>query len=157
MFVRYFIELPDPADQVAAVLFRDPEAWVPGLARQADDGAERLLAEVGFSPAKIRVEKRVEIEVGTPMALPSKTVLPISWKATGPEGLFPSLEADLELAPLGSARAQLAISARYTPPLGLLGRAIDRALLHRVAEATLKDFLDRVGRVVQSSRVEPGA
>jgi hypothetical protein len=25
-----------------------------------------------------------------------------------------------------------------------MGRAIDRAILHRVAEATMKDFLDRV-------------
>ena len=39
---------------------------------------------------------------------------------------------------------QVAISARYTPPLGALGRAIDRAVLHRVAEATLKDFMDRL-------------
>jgi hypothetical protein len=34
------------------------------------------------------------------------------------------------------------------PPLGALGRAIDRALLFRVAEATLKDFLDRVREAV---------
>ncbi|HEX5903035.1 MAG TPA: hypothetical protein VF028_07985 [Actinomycetota bacterium] len=32
----------------------------------------------------------------------------------------------------------------YEPPLGLVGRAADRALLHRVAEATFKDFLERV-------------
>jgi hypothetical protein len=33
--------------------------------------------------------------------------------------------------------------------MGLLGRALDRALLHRVAEATAKDFLDRVGEALQ--------
>ena len=36
------------------------------------------------------------------------------------------------------------MSARYVPPLGVMGRALDRAVLSRVAEATLKDFLDRV-------------
>ena len=36
------------------------------------------------------------------------------------------------------------MSARYVPPFGVVGRAIDRAVLSRVAEATLKDFLDRV-------------
>jgi hypothetical protein len=46
---------------------------------------------------------------------------------------------------LAPGRTQLAISARYAPPLGPLGRAIDRVILFRVAEATLKDFLDRVG------------
>jgi hypothetical protein len=37
------------------------------------------------------------------------------------------------------------MSARYRPPLGMIGRALDKALMHRVAEATVKDFLDRVG------------
>jgi hypothetical protein len=36
------------------------------------------------------------------------------------------------------------MSARYVPPFGVVGRAMDRAVLSRVAEATLKDFLDRV-------------
>ena len=42
-------------------------------------------------------------------------------------------------------RTQLSMSARYVPPLGMIGKVIDRAILSRVAEATLKDFLDRVG------------
>ena len=36
------------------------------------------------------------------------------------------------------------MSARYVPPLGSLGRAIDRTVLFRVAEATIKNFLDQV-------------
>jgi hypothetical protein len=62
----------------------------------------------------------------------------------GASGLFPALDADLEIAALDAHRTQLAMSARYVPPLGALGRAIDRAIMFRVAEATLKDFLDRV-------------
>jgi hypothetical protein len=58
--------------------------------------------------------------------------------------VFPALDADLEVARLEDSRCQLAISARYEPPLGAIGRAIDRAVLARVAEATVKDFLDRV-------------
>ena len=49
---------------------------------------------------------------------------------------------------MGEDRTQLAISARYRPPLGVLGRTVDRVLLHRVAEATVKDFLDRVGEAI---------
>ncbi|HEU4355584.1 MAG TPA: hypothetical protein VFT27_08350, partial [Actinomycetota bacterium] len=81
--------------------------------------------------------------------------LPMTWRATGVDGLFPSLEADVEVASLGPSRTQLSISARYRPPMGALGRALDRALLHRVAEATAKDFLDRVAEAVQL-RVVPG-
>ena len=36
--------------------------------------------------------------------------------------------------------------------MGAAGRALDRALLHRVAEATIKDFLDRVGERVCGRR-----
>jgi len=74
----------------------------------------------------------------------TKVVIPLRWTAVGAHGLFPTMDADLEIAPLGPQMTQLAVSARYTPPLGVVGRAIDRALLHRVAEATLKDFMDRL-------------
>jgi hypothetical protein len=44
------------------------------------------------------------------------------------------------------------MSARYAPPFGAIGRAIDRAVLSRVAEATLKDFLDGVAETIMESR-----
>jgi hypothetical protein len=58
------------------------------------------------------------------------------------------MEADLEVASLGPSATQLAISARYSPPLGIVGRMLDRAVLHRVAEATIKDFLDHLGSIL---------
>jgi uncharacterized membrane protein len=73
----------------------------------------------------------------------------MSWRATGPGALFPSLEADLEVAPLSRNRTQLSISARYRPPFGAVGRVIDSTMLHRVAEATIKDFLDRTREAIQ--------
>lgn len=150
MFIRYFLDLPVPFESLEAALVSEPETWLPGLARDAESRGERLLAEVGFAVDDAhRLDKRVEIGFGEPHRIPTKTILPMTWHATGVEGLFPSLEADLEVASLGPNRTQLSISARYRPPMGALGRALDRALLHRVAEATAKDFLDRVGEAVQ--------
>lgn len=71
------------------------------------------------------------------------------WKPSSAWPLFPELDADLEVASLGPSRTQLSVNARYTPPLGRLGSVIDRALLHRVAEATVKDFVDRVGAALE--------
>lgn len=155
MFVRYYLELALPFEDVERALLADPGAWVPGLARDAEQRGERLLAEVGFTVAETRIDKRVEIELGNPHRMPTKTILPMSWRAAGAESLFPALDADLEVAGLGPNRTQLSISARYRPPMGALGRVLDRALLHRVAEATIKDFLDRVGEALQS-RVSTG-
>lgn len=148
MFLRYFLELPSPFEDVEASLLDEPGTWVPGLLRDAEDRGERLLADVGFDLETGRIDKQVEVQFGTPYRIPSKTLLPMSWRATGPDRLFPQLDADLEVAALGHSRTQLSISARYRPPLGAAGRALDRALLHRVAEATIKDFLDRVGERV---------
>jgi uncharacterized membrane protein len=83
--------------------------------------------------------------------------LPLTWEPDGLEGLLPRLDANLELGPLGEDRTQLAISARYRPPLGVLGQAVDRVLLHRMAEATLKDFLDRLGAAITLSQPGPAA
>ena len=37
-----------------------------------------------------------------------------------------------------------------SPPFGVVGRGIDEVLLHRVAEATAKDFVEAVAGAVQS-------
>jgi hypothetical protein len=149
MFIRYFLELPVPLEGVEQRLLASPETWVPGLARDAEDRGELLLAEVGFPvDGDHRVGTAVEIELGTPRTFLLGTLVPPRWRAAGARRLFPELEADLEIAPLGQDRTQLSISARYRPPMGAVGRVLDRALLHRVAEATIKDFLDRVGEVL---------
>jgi hypothetical protein len=154
MFIRYFLDIPLPFEAVERELLAQPEVWVPGLAREAESRGERLLAEVGFAVDDAhRLDKQVEIGLGDPYRSPTKTLLPMTWKATGAARLFPALEADLEVASLGPNRTQLSISARYTPPMGPLGRALDRALLHRVAEATAKDFLDRVGEALQERTI----
>lgn len=145
MFVRYYLDIAAPFEDVEAALLDDPETWVPGLLRTAEDRGQQLLAEVGFAVDTRRIGKEIEIGLGAPYRFPSKTVLPMTWRATGPERLFPQLEADIEVASLGEDRTQLSISASYRAPMGTVGRALDRALLHRVAEATVKDFLDRVG------------
>ena len=157
MFARYFVELPLDAGVVESALTRDPNTWLPGLAEVANHRGDTLLAEVGFGD-EVRIRRRVSIDLGTAVRMPSKLVVPVHWAATG-AGLFPALDADLEVAPLGANRTQLAMSARYVPPLGAVGRVIDRAIMSRVAEATLKDFLDRVRAAVlrEAGQLDPVA
>ncbi len=149
MFLRYFVEIPHPLDRVEEALLRSPEEWLPGLAEGADGHGRRLLADVGLASPVGRLTKRMEVEVGEARRFGSATHLPISWKATGTPALFPTLDAFIELAPLGEERTQLSLSGTYRPPLGRLGRAADRALLHRVAESAIKDFLDRIAAAIQ--------
>jgi hypothetical protein len=150
MFIRAFTDLAVPFGVAEEALLRSPASWVPGLAGEADARGERLMAEVGVGRSGRRFDKRVEIEIGESVRFPTKTVLRISWRAAGPKALFPELEGDLEIGPMGPARSQLSLSARYAPPLGAAGKLADRALLHRVAEATVQDFVDRTAEALAS-------
>jgi hypothetical protein len=152
MFVRYFVEVPLAATQVERALRQPPPEWLSGMAGAAQQRGDELLTEVGVGPLGPRPGRRVAIKLGPPVHFPSMVSLPLTWEPIGLEGLLPSLDANLELGSLGGDRTQLAISARYRPPLGALGRAVDRLLLHRVAEATLKDFLDRLGQAIVLSQ-----
>ena len=147
VFIRYYLELQLPFAEVERALLDDPGSWLPGMATEAGDQGERLLIDVGFEVGSDRrVDREVQIEIGEPVSVRSETtMLPIAWKAKHGVDPVPQLDADIEIATLGATRTQLSMSARYRPPFGMIGRALDKALMHRVAEATVKDFLDRVG------------
>jgi hypothetical protein len=148
VFARYFVELPVPPDVIEDALTAQPAEWLGAIAQRANHRGDDLLADVGIGE-RHRLERTVELRMGEPIRAATKTVVPISWEASGAtRGLFPTLDADLEVAPLGLSSSQLAISARYAPPLGVVGRMLDRAVLHRVAEATIKDFLDQVREAI---------
>jgi hypothetical protein len=68
-------------------------------------------------------------------------VVAIRWEATGPGGaLFPALDADIKLTPAGDDATMLTVSGAYRPPLGSLGAGLDRMIMHRVAQATIRAF-----------------
>jgi hypothetical protein len=70
--------------------------------------------------------------------------VPLEWWATGTPALFPRMEAELTVADMGGDLTQVRFQGSYEPPLGTVGRILDRTLLSRFAEASVKDFVDRV-------------
>jgi hypothetical protein len=149
VFVRYFTVLDVPADALRGGFADRPTDWLSTIALQSDKHRRELVSRVGVALSEHHsLSKVVRVSLGAPTRLGETTLLPMSWEATGPTGFFPVMDGDLEIAPLGERRTQLAMSARYRPPFGALGRVADRALLHRVAEATVKEFVDRVADVL---------
>jgi hypothetical protein len=151
MFLRYFVVVARPIEEVETDIVGGAQNWMPDLAWKSNGHGLRLLSELGFDVGKRRIARRIEVELGAPRQMTGATLLPIRWKAASHAGFFPALEGQLELAPIGKTTTQIGISATYEPPLGLLGKLTDRTLLHRVAEVTVKDFLDRVGVQLQES------
>jgi hypothetical protein len=72
-------------------------------------------------------------------------------------GLFPVLDGDFRLTPAGADAARLALAGVYRPPLGRLGASLDRAVLHRVADATIRALLRTVADAVTSPAVDRAA
>jgi hypothetical protein len=156
MFVRSHVDLDLPFEEAEASLLGAPEAWLPGLLRDAEGRGHELLAEVGFAVDDRRIDREVEIALGKPYRSGTATRIPLTWSATTSRRLFPRLEGDIEVAALGPSRSQLSMEARYRPPLALVGRALDRVLLHRVAEGTIRDLVDRVAERIAAHRAAVG-
>ena len=120
------------------------------MRKQADGDGERLLSELGFNLGKNRIQRQIDVTVGPARPVPGATLIPISWRSAAASSLFPVLDGQLEITGIGADKTRLGLSATYEPPLGLVGRVADRALLHRVAEVTVKDFLDNVAKSIES-------
>jgi hypothetical protein len=116
-----------------------------------DDGVTGL-TKVGTPGAWPDLSRLVMIHVGDVIVTPDSARLPLRWEATGPgSGLFPVLDADITVTPDGDHAATLALTGVYRPPLGKLGALLDRAIMSRVASATIRDFVSRLGLAIQSS------
>ena len=139
------------------------------LTRLGENNALFAPAADAYGPALVRVgpggvSKLVRVQVRELSGTGSSAGLALRWEATGPGGaLFPVLDADLTLADLGDEGTLVKLAGVYRPPFGALGGALDRAGLHRVAEATIKGFLAQVagelalpdGEAANSAPVRP--
>ena len=73
----------------------------------------------------------------------------LRWEADGSKGgLFPVLDADITLTRAGEQATVLAVSGSYRPPLGSLGAGLDRAVMHLIAEATIRAFTRQIGAAI---------
>jgi len=144
MFIKSVTEVDVDFEDVRAAMLSNPREWLASLAATAGDDGDRLLVDVGLQVAGHEVSRRAELEVGEPMTSDRVVLLPVRLRIEEHERLFPSLEGSLDAAWLGPGRTYLALTANYEPPFGIVGRAVDRALLHRVAEAVAQRFLEAV-------------
>jgi hypothetical protein len=73
----------------------------------------------------------------------------LRWDPTGAgEELFPGFDGDLRLSAEGEARSRLRLVGSYRPPLGRTGLKLDRAVIWRVADATVRSFVGALARVI---------
>lgn len=149
MFVQYYTHVDVSMSLVESRLdeARDHlEEWA-GVAYR--DG-EQLYAKVG--PSSEGYAKKVRLSIGLAEIRRAGVVYPVSWTAVGGHRLFPKLTAELIVSHVGRDRSKIALQGTYDPPLGVIGRVVDRTLLKNVAESTIQDWVDRVATAVSSNQ-----
>ena len=120
-----------------------------------DDPARWFPKSVGVHVAGVPVRKRVTVEFGEPAKTSTWAVVPISWKPTFARRLLPVMNGKVDLAPVTSEETRLTVSGMYEPPLGRLGEQLDEALMHNVAEATVKELAEQIaGRLDRAVRTK---
>jgi hypothetical protein len=152
MFVYYFVHVNRPFVEVEPALVSQLNS-LGSFADAAYREGEELRDKIGLSRDHGVVAKTIHLVAGIPLRGGQQTTIPLAWEATGTPGLFPKLDADLIVATVGPELCQIAMRGTYSPPLGPLGRALDRAVLHRVAEASVKSFVDRVAQSITGNGV----
>jgi hypothetical protein len=74
----------------------------------------------------------------------------LGWEAARARAFFPLMSARLSAWPITSTETQLEIEGDCEPPFGALGNALNAAVGHRVAEASvdrlLQDVLEQIRR-----------
>jgi hypothetical protein len=156
MFVYYFVTLATPFETVERRLL-DGLKGLTDLADAAYREGEDIRARIGPGIDRRLVAKTVRLEPGTPRRFAQDTTVPIVWEATGARLLFPRMEGDLLVGAMGPELTQLAFRGSYRPPLGALGRVIDRTMLHRVAEASVRGFVERIACALTQSPIAVAA
>lgn len=151
MFVQDFVEIDVPYEKVLALLEGSPgEVGVWGAA--AYRRGERLA--VGPGPA---LSTSVEMKIGRARSGLEAATIPIEWSAVNATYLFPHMDAELVVAPLPDGGTQVRFRGAYDAPLDGFGRVLDRLALHRIAESTVRSFLERLADAMRAERdLRPG-
>ncbi len=145
MFVQDFIVVERPCSEVWRAIVSDAAGILGASTREASEDMALLEARVGPVGVPELLRRTVELSVGPVRHGGDATLIAFSWESDGALGaLFPHFDADLEVAPFGVDATELSVRGSYDPPGGRVGRNLDRMVLHRLAESTIRAFLGRL-------------
>jgi hypothetical protein len=147
MDVRIEETIDQPYALVLQAMLADHRNWLPGLAR---DAADRLVTDLAVQVGILRVARSVEVDLTPPTIYPDRCEIVVAWKAAEDAAFFPELAGAFTLKHMGPAQSRLSFEASYEPPAGVLGQLVDRTFMHRSAEGSVREFVLRTARTLES-------
>jgi hypothetical protein len=153
-FIDDFIDVTSPFEKLRERFSGDGQ-WLAPLATAAAQDGDKFQMRVGPTWASGFVTREVNVTLWPTRERGFALARSLTWIPSDWQFLFPLLEGDLELAPLGPDQCRISLAATYTPALGRFGAQVDRALLHRVAASTVRSFLTQMAAKLQTNIDEP--
>lgn len=143
--VRTFLPVVGDPVALATAFDGDPARWLPGARR---DGQDRFVLALRAGS----LTRTVRATIGAPWRAGATRWRALSWDPISTEDgepapvdrLLPSLDGELGLHAQSGGRTTLLLDARYRPPGGALGGAMDAVAMHRLARGTVERFLEEV-------------
>lgn len=148
MFIYYFTYAHRPMENILDLFLAEPDEWVSQIFQQALEDSDLVRVRLGVGE-RIRLSKEAWVQLGEPEALKRGVLIPIRIQVTGAPMLFPTLEGEIEIAAIGGELTQLTLRGNYRPPIGAIGDAIDKVLLHRVVESSIKHFVEAMAKSLE--------
>jgi hypothetical protein len=149
MYIEHSVHVEHPIKACSDALMESPRKWFPRT-------GDKNVSKVGVHVAGVPIRKSVSVEIGEPVKTSTWAVVPLTWKATFPQKLFPEMTGKIELSPSDKDVTRLTVSGMYEPPLGSLGRQLDQALMHNVAEATVKELAESIAKRLEKALHKEG-
>ena len=155
VFVRFVAPIGAPFAEAKQRFLEGPDAWLSPEVGMALSRQPEL--DLPLTAGRMHLTKRARLLTGIVNDSGNAVRMPIRLEATGLKGLFPELDADLTLLHLDPDLSQLVLEGSYRPPLEGLGQTLDRLALHRVAEATLQELVDKLAAKLGGNEQPPPA
>lgn len=149
MFLQDFVDV-DRACSVVSRRLAGGDWWLANLANEAGSDTEMQLMRIGPASFGDWIAREVRVRIGRSSASGDATLVPLRWEDARRPHLFPVLDGNIEIVPLGPARCRVVLSATYRPPFEGVGQLLDHAFLHRVAESTVRSFLTQIARTLEA-------
>ena len=146
--IRCYDFVNQPFDQVCDALRSKSNAVFHDATMSAESRGSEIAAGLHVKVAGFDVTKNVNIVIRSYTEIEStagkKMTVQFDWKAAEVAGLFPSMDAQLDIYPITEMETQLDFHGQYEPPMGIMGKAIDAVVGHRIAEASVHQFVSEV-------------
>lgn len=139
-------------DDAIALLAEDPEGLLQSATDASVEHSNEVVARLELGVAGFEIGRDVVVHLGAFDPVEQlRGVLPLHWEAADGHVLFPTVDATLEIAAMSlhPPMVQVTLAGHYTPPLGLVGRALDH-VAHRAAEAVIHGFVRDVGERLEA-------